>query len=80
MPSGWLACGAAAPGGELAGQAQQLFQVGEQFAGHLDAVREELAEQLGQKFPTGDQVFSDVPQFAVRGLGRGGSAARAFPE
>jgi hypothetical protein len=47
MPSGCLACGAAASSGQLAGQAEQLFQVGKQFAGHLDAIREELAEQLG---------------------------------
>jgi len=38
----------AAAGGELAGQARPLLEVGEQFPGHLDAVREQLAEQLGR--------------------------------
>jgi uncharacterized membrane protein len=42
-----LPCRAVTPGGELAGQAQQLFQVGEQLASHLNAVREQAAEQLG---------------------------------
>jgi hypothetical protein len=37
----------AALGGELAGQACPLFQVGEKLAGHLDAGWEKLAEQLG---------------------------------
>ena len=35
-------------GSELAGQASPLFQVGEELAGHPDACREELAEQLGR--------------------------------
>ena len=45
-------CGAAL-GGELAGKARPLFQVGETLAGHLDAGWEELAEQLsrGHVFP-----------------------------
>jgi hypothetical protein len=42
-----LSCCAVSSGGELAGQAQQLFQVSEKLAGHLDAVREELPEQVG---------------------------------
>jgi len=39
--------GAVALGCEFAGQPYQLFQVGEELAGHLDAVGEELVKQLG---------------------------------
>jgi hypothetical protein len=35
-------------GSKLAGQACPLFQVGEQLAGHLNAGREKLAEQLSR--------------------------------
>lgn len=44
--AGALPCRAVSSGGEFAGQPHQLLQVGEKLAGHLDAVREQLAEQF----------------------------------
>ena len=49
------------PGGEFAGEPEQLFQVGEQLAGHVDAVRVELTEQVGCGYR---------PGLAGRGPGR----------
>ena len=44
--AGALPCRTATSGSALAGEPCPLFQIGEEFADHLDAVREQLAEQL----------------------------------